>query len=163
MIVWVRWGLGNKTGFFTQAYCYTSILLVYREIPGCSAIIKCYFFCNLIKRGGACTLKLPPPYFPHHPLDKSSPGNKWYFKISVITSRLKFERDLVVNLKHEEEKLSAVLEREGKDIKRLMEVINMIDRYFDMWILSWLRNEENALASDSLKTVFKMLYSSLKS
>lgn len=58
---WVRWGLGNKTGFFTQAYCYTSILLVYREIPGCSAIIKCYFFCNLIKRGGACTLKLPLP------------------------------------------------------------------------------------------------------
>lgn len=74
----------------------------------------------------------PPPYFPHNPLDKSSPGNEWYFKISVITSRLKFERDLVVNLKHEEEKLSAVLEREEKDIKRLMEVINMIDRYFDM-------------------------------
>ena len=43
-------------------------------------------------------------------------------------SRLKFERDLVVNLKHEEEKLTAVLEREEKDIKRLMEVINMIDR-----------------------------------
>jgi len=43
-------------------------------------------------------------------------------------SRLKFERDLVVNLKHEEEKLTTVLEREEKDIKRLMEVINMIDR-----------------------------------
>ena len=34
-----------------------------------------------------------------------------------------------MNLKHEEEKLSTVLEREEKDIKRLMEVINMIDRY----------------------------------
>ena len=49
----------------------------------------------------------------------------------MIICRLKFERDLVVNLKHEEEKLSAVLEREEKDIKRLMEVINMIDRYFN--------------------------------
>lgn len=34
-----------------------------------------------------------------------------------------------MNLKHEEEKLTAVLEREEKDIKRLMEVITMIDRY----------------------------------
>ena len=43
--------------------------------------------------------------------------------------RLKYERDLVVNLKHEEEKLTEVLEREEKDIKRLMQVITMIDRY----------------------------------
>ena len=35
----------------------------------------------------------------------------------------------MVNLKHEDERLTAVLEREEKDIKRLMEVINMIDRY----------------------------------
>ena len=35
----------------------------------------------------------------------------------------------MVNLQHEEEKLTTVLEREEKDIKRLMEVINMIDRY----------------------------------
>ena len=33
-----------------------------------------------------------------------------------------------MNLKHEEEKLTSVLEREEKDIKRLMDVINMIDR-----------------------------------
>ena len=33
-----------------------------------------------------------------------------------------------MNLKHEEEKLTSVLEREEKDIKRLMEVITMIDR-----------------------------------
>ena len=33
-----------------------------------------------------------------------------------------------MNLKHEEEKLTVVLEREEKDIKRLMDVINMIDR-----------------------------------
>ena len=33
-----------------------------------------------------------------------------------------------MNLKHEEEKLTGVLEREEKDIKRLMDVINMIDR-----------------------------------
>lgn len=46
----------------------------------------------------------------------------------LFCTRLKYERDLVVNLKHEEEKLTAVLEREEKDIKRLMEVINMIDR-----------------------------------
>ena len=47
---------------------------------------------------------------------------------SWLFYRLKYERDLVVNLKHEEEKLTAVLEREEKDIKRLMDVINMIDR-----------------------------------
>ena len=47
---------------------------------------------------------------------------------SWLFYRLKYERDLVVNLKYEEEKLTSVLEREEKDIKRLMDVINMIDR-----------------------------------
>lgn len=42
--------------------------------------------------------------------------------------QLKYECDLVVNLKHEEEKLNVVLEREEKDIKRLMDIITMIDR-----------------------------------
>ncbi len=55
--------------------------------------------------------------------------NFFFFLTLCNPSRLKYERDLVVNLKHEEEKLTTVLEREEKDIKRLMEVINMIDRY----------------------------------
>ena len=60
---------------------------------------------------------------------KSSLGYYLAKDSSSLFCRLKYERDLVVNLKHEEEKLTEVLEREEKDIKRLMQVITMIDRY----------------------------------
>ena len=38
-----------------------------------------------------------------------------------------------MNLKHEEEKLTTVLEREEKDIKRLMDIITMIERYCTLY------------------------------
>lgn len=66
---------------------------------------------------------------------------------------LKFERDLVVNLKHEEEKLSAVLEREEKDIKRLMEVINMIDSCRQQS----LSPDDDALTLDKCEEMFNTL------
>ncbi|XP_020609353.1 tuftelin-interacting protein 11-like [Orbicella faveolata] len=67
--------------------------------------------------------------------------------------QLKFERDLVVNLKHEEEKLTAVLEREEKDIKRLMEVINMIDSCRQQSLSS----EDDALTLDKCEEIFNTL------
>ncbi|RMX42264.1 hypothetical protein pdam_00009851 [Pocillopora damicornis] len=67
--------------------------------------------------------------------------------------QLKFERDLVVNLKHEEEKLSAVLEREEKDIKRLMEVINMIDSCRQQS----LSPDDDALTLDKCEEMFNTL------
>lgn len=56
------------------------------------------------------------------------PNHTTFFFLVSAYFRLKYECDLVVNLKHEEEKLNAVLEREQKDIKRLMDIITMIDR-----------------------------------
>lgn len=67
--------------------------------------------------------------------------------------QLKYERDLVVNLKHEEEKLTAVLEREEKDIKRLMEVINMIDSCRQQSLSS----EDDALTLDKCEEIFNTL------
>lgn len=67
--------------------------------------------------------------------------------------QLKYERDLVVNLKHEEEKLTAVLEREEKDIKRLMEVITMIDRCRQQSLSS----DDDALTLDKCEEIFNTL------
>lgn len=72
----------------------------------------------------------------------------------VQTDRqLKFEQDLVVNLKHEEEKLSAVLEREEKEIKKLMEVINMIDSCRQQS----LSPDDDALTLDKCEEIFNTL------
>lgn len=67
--------------------------------------------------------------------------------------QLKYERDLVVNLKHEEEKLTAVLEREEKDIKRLMDVINMIDRCRQ----ESLSPDDDTLTLDKCEEIFNTL------
>lgn len=72
----------------------------------------------------------------------------------VQTDRqLKFEQDLVVNLKHEEEKLSAVLEREEKEIKKLMEVINMIDSCRQQS----LSPDDDVLTLDKCEEIFNTL------
>ncbi|PFX30515.1 Tuftelin-interacting protein 11 [Stylophora pistillata] len=81
----------------------------------------------------------------------------------VQTDRqLKFEQDLVVNLKHEEEKLSAVLEREEKEIKKLMEVINMIDRESSLFECHSCRQQslspdDDVLTLDKCEEIFNTL------
>ncbi|KAK2564694.1 Tuftelin-interacting protein 11 [Acropora cervicornis] len=67
--------------------------------------------------------------------------------------QLKYECDLVVNLKHEEEKLNVVLEREEKDIKRLMDIITMIDRCRQQSLSS----DDDALTLDKCEEIFNTL------
>ena len=62
-------------------------------------------------------LYVPPILFPFN-------GMLRFFN----SNRLKYEQDLLVNLKYEEEKLTSLLEQEEQDIKRLINVIDMIDR-----------------------------------
>ena len=58
--------------------------------------------------------------------------------VEHLIFRLRYERDLVVNLKHEREKMTAQLEEEEKRINKLIEVLELVDRFGLLFVwLSW--------------------------
>lgn len=51
-----------------------------------------------------------------------------YISCIFCSVRLRHERDLVVNLKFEEERISKEMELEENDMKKLVEVLEIIER-----------------------------------
>ena len=53
-----------------------------------------------------------------------------YYLILILLSlaRLRHERDLIVNLKHEEERLGKEIEQEENDMKQLVDVMAIIEK-----------------------------------
>ena len=54
--------------------------------------------------------------------------NQRFYLLSVFFTRLRHERDLMVNLKHEEERLSKEIELEENDMKQLVDVMAIIEK-----------------------------------
>ncbi|EDO49456.1 predicted protein [Nematostella vectensis] len=67
--------------------------------------------------------------------------------------QLQFDRDLVVNLKHEQERLDQQLKQEEKQINRLVEVMQIIDRCNTQS----LDTSKDPLSLDTCEEVFKLL------
>lgn len=42
---------------------------------------------------------------------------------------MRYEKDMIVNMTYEEEKLSTLIEQEAKQLRKLREITNFVERY----------------------------------